>query len=284
VNSALCFLAYAVVAGVTAPRLLDAQTRHGRSARFGVLAWFVAIGTVLASWIAAAAALTRNLHAPVKAVGAAMLLMLIVRVTRSAASHAYRSYRRRRQQLEALALIGSRDHTLGVTVIESPEPLVYCLPGRAPTVVVTTGARAALTPEQLQAVLGHERAHLTGRHSVALAVAYTLARAIPWSRLFRLSADHVANLLEMCADDAAARRSGARTVATALAAMSPMPVPAGAVGAAGGLVLTRARRLYQPASSWSVRRTRLALAMTTAALAAGPFLATIVPFCRRSLW
>jgi Zn-dependent protease with chaperone function len=48
--------------------------------------------------------------------------------------------------------------------------LLYCVPGRLPTIVVTTGALAVLEPEQLAAVLAHERAHLAGRHHLLLAV------------------------------------------------------------------------------------------------------------------
>ena len=51
------------------------------------------------------------------------------------------------------------------------QPAAYCVAGRQPTVILTTGAVQALDPSQLDAVLAHERAHLTGRHHRLLALA-----------------------------------------------------------------------------------------------------------------
>ena len=54
--------------------------------------------------------------------------------------------------------------------LDATRPAVYCVPGRPPTIVLTTGALAVLDTEQLTAVLAHERAHLAGRHHLLLAV------------------------------------------------------------------------------------------------------------------
>lgn len=64
-------------------------------------------------------------------------------------------------------------------VLAATRPAAYCLPGRPPTIVLTTGALAVLDPEQLTAVLAHERAHLAGRHHLLLAVTRSLAAVAP---------------------------------------------------------------------------------------------------------
>lgn len=283
-TEATCLVLYGVTVAGLAPRLLLAQSTAAYAPRLAVAGWFLAVGTVLASWIGAASVLSgvpnllRVIADAVVGVIAARLLLALVTGVRVARG-------RRRWQRDTLAVLGRHDPVLGATVVETAEPMVYCLPGNPATVVVTRGARNALTPRQLGAVLAHERAHLTGRHSVALAAAFACARALPWLRLFRETGRQVAQLLEMCADDAAARRYGRRTVATALSALSPGPVPAAAVGAAGGAVLARAARLCRPRPARRLRYGRmLASTVTVAALAAGPYLAAVLPVCPHPLW
>ena len=105
-------------------------------------------------------------------------------------------------------------------VLDATQPAVYCVPGRPPTIVITTGALAVLGPEQLAVVLAHERAHLAGRHHLLLAVTRSLAAIAPVVPLFARGTAEVARLAEMRADDVAARRGGRRTLLTALLAMS----------------------------------------------------------------
>lgn len=52
--------------------------------------------------------------------------------------------------------------------MEHPSPAAYCLPGLRPRVVVTRGALSAPTGAEVAAVLGHERAHATGRHDLVV--------------------------------------------------------------------------------------------------------------------
>jgi Zn-dependent protease with chaperone function len=176
--------------------------------------------------------------------------------------------------------------------LDATRPAVYCLPGRPPTIVVTTGALAVLEPGQLTAVLAHEHAHLAGRHHLLLAVTRSLAAVAPFVPLFARGAGEVARLAEMRADDAAARRGGPqgrRTLLTALLAMgagvttapaltSAAPVPASSLPASwlpatGGVVATRIRRLAEPPAPSRLARYRLALAALTLALAAAAVLA-----------
>jgi Zn-dependent protease with chaperone function len=283
-NTTVCLAAYGVVVAVLAPRLLVAQAGSGRAPRLGVLGWFVAVATVLLSWLAAAATLYRSEHAALRYLAAITAAAILARLAWSVTVGLVASRRRRRRQRDGLAVLGLRDEHLGVTVVDSPEAMVYCLPGTPETVVVTTGARAVLSPMQLRAVLTHERAHLAGRHAVALAAAYALAKALPWLTLFRRTGEQVAQLLEMCADDVAARRFGSRTVAAALAAMTSRPAPVGAVGATGPQVLARARRLCSEEPAWRRHGGRLAIAVTVTGLAIGPYLAAVLPFCPHPLW
>ena len=68
-------------------------------------------------------------------------------------------------------LVGRPEPSLGAVLVEHSRPVAYCVAGRHPTVILSTGALQALEPAQLSAVLAHERAHLAGRHHRLLALA-----------------------------------------------------------------------------------------------------------------
>lgn len=171
-------------------------------------------------------------------------------------------------------------------VLDATQPAVYCVPGRPPTIVVTTGALAVLEPGQLAAVLAHERAHLAGRHHLLLAVTRSLAAVAPFVPLFARGAGEVARLAEMRADDAAARRGGAQGRRTLLAALLAMgagvttapalasAVPPSWLPATGGVIAIRVRRLADPPAPGRLARYRLALAALTLTIAAA---AVLVP-------
>lgn len=164
--------------------------------------------------------------------------------------------RRRRAHAEALTLLASRDAELGADVVEHDLPAAYCLPGWRSRVVVTRGAVERLSPRELAAVLCHERAHVAQRHHLLIAVAEGLRAAYGFAPLFRAAASELAHLAELAADDAAARRQGRRTVATALLTVATGPVPASALGAAGPRVAERVLRMVA-APEPLARRTRL---------------------------
>jgi Zn-dependent protease with chaperone function len=134
-------------------------------------------------------------------------------------------------------------------VLDATRPAVYCVPGRPAAIVVTTGALAVLGPDQLAAVLAHERAHLAGRHHLLIAATRCLAAAavIP---LFAHGACEVSRLVEMRADDVAALFRGRRALLAALLAMAvgagASQAPTAALAATGGVVATRIRRLAEP--------------------------------------
>jgi Zn-dependent protease with chaperone function len=140
-----------------------------------------------------------------------------------------RAQRRTRAHAEAARITGRRLPVKGAgeggaavvagtvvantVVIDATRPAAYCVPGRPAAIVLTSGALAVLDPGQLTAVLAHERAHLAGRHHLLTALTRGLAATFPAVPLFTRGPAEVARLAEMCADDAAARRSGRPTAA-----------------------------------------------------------------------
>ncbi len=283
-NTAVCLAGYGLLLGVVAPAWLTRVAAGGCAPRLGVTAWLLAGGTVAGSLLAAAAALIRSANLALVVAGWVLLSGAGARAVWAASATRRGIRQRRAAQRQMVAILGEPDLRLGVMMVESAEPLVYCLPAPAATVVVTTGARRALSRAQLRAALAHERAHLAGRHHLLLAIAFAAGRAVPWLPVFALAGPALASLLEMRADDAAARLHGRRTVAGAIAAMGARPAPAGVLGMAGGSALARGMRLCRSEPPWRARAGRLGLAVTVLALSTGPYLAGALPWCPHPLW
>ena len=158
-----------------------------------------------------------------------------------------------------------------VRILDDRRAVAYSVPGWHARVVLSGGLLDLLQPEELRAVIAHERAHVRFRHDLLVlpfqAWATTLGR-IPG---VRRAAAAVTELTEMLADDVAARRSARRVLAAALvkvALAGAVPAPVGATDspqpaaragpdrssptkAAGpastpGSVLRRVRRLCRP--------------------------------------
>ncbi|WP_335933186.1 M56 family metallopeptidase [Streptomyces sp. PTD5-9] len=140
-----------------------------------------------------------------------------------------------------------------LAVLRDSRPDAYALPGRpgAPgRIVVTTGMLRALDPDERDALLAHERAHLAGRHHLFLAAVELSALCHPALRSLRAPMGYA---LERCADEAAAAAVGDRRVAAraigraALAARAaegrPRPRPRVALAAAAGPVPRRVAAL-----------------------------------------
>ena len=277
-NTALCLAGYGLAVTLIAPRWL-AAAGTGRAPRLGILAWVLAMATATGTLLAAAASAIQSSDTAVALPVVAVLGATAGRIGWAGVVTWRQAHTRRAAHGQLVAILGRPDARLGVVMVEADERLVYCLRAPTPTVVVTTGARRALSSRQLQAALAHERAHLSGRHHLLLGVAYALGRAIPWLALFAQAGPALAQLVEMRADDAAARRYGPRTVAAAIAAMGRRPAPAGALGATGPSALARGLRLCTPEPEWQTRIGRLGLAVTVVLLATGPYLFSVLPFC-----
>lgn len=299
---AVCLLLYSFAVAMLAPGVLLRLTRSGTLPRLGVVAWLAAMVSVVASWVTAAAslivALTRYWDQPGRLAsgcfaalrrlvdgGSGALVQAGLFTLAAAAAGAlgilgwrwgrslWRARAHSRGHAERARVIGRRVDGVDAVVVDTPERAAYCVAGRPDTIVVTSAALDALTDRHLQAVLAHERAHLAGRHHHVLAFARALAAAVPRVTLFSKGAREVAMLLEMSADDAAARSHGSQTLLDALLALSAgAPTPHGAVGAAGTEVLARAERLAAPFAARNQWSTRLLLTATTLLIAGGPLI------------
>lgn len=173
-------------------------------------------------------------------------------------------------------LVGHREPALGAVLVEHPEPAAYCVAGRYPTVILTTGALRALDPDQLDAVLAHERAHLAGHHHWLLAMARIGRQVLPFMPLMRNADTQVARLVELHADDAATRACDPGPLAAALVVLATAASPPPALAAAATDTVQRIHRLLGPAEPLGRARRHL-LRATAAALALTPVLVALTP-------
>ena len=137
----------------------------------------------------------------------------------------------------------------GVVVVETSAADAFAVPSGGGAVVITTGLVDALSDDEVQAVLDHERGHLRFRHPWWIQMAEISASFDP---LLRPVVTQVRNAAERHADEYAAQRTDRRTVMTALARTAlvcartgPVP-PSPVVRGTGGDVAARALALSGP--------------------------------------
>jgi len=300
VNAAVGLLVYSLVVVVAGPPLLRRLTRSGHVPRLDVVAWLTAIASVLITWIAAAVAavldvlghwnhghfvaaclaklfgvaagdagmVPRAALITIAVAAAVVAAATVIRLTRTL----MRIRKRAQRHAQAVRIVGRRTDEHDVVILDAPEPAAYCVSGRPPAIVVTTAAVGALDERQLHAVVAHERAHLSGHHAHIVATLRSLAAALPRITLITEGADQVSQLLEMCADDVAARRHGRGALLSGLLALSGV-TPAGALGAADVAVVARAQRLAAPDAQPALARSRAALTGIVTVMATGPLVA-----------
>ncbi|HEU5265210.1 MAG TPA: M56 family metallopeptidase [Jatrophihabitans sp.] len=189
--------------------------------------------------------------------------------------------RERFRQRTLIKMCGEQPSAAHPVILDQPQPAAYCLGGRDRTVVVTRGAVDLLTAPQLAAVLAHEHAHLGARHHRTLAVAALARSVLPELPLVRDLPHGVHCLLEMHADDVAARSHDPETLATALVAVASATAPAGslpsaALAAADTEAIARIRRLLVPPRSLTGLGRR-SLRAAVAAFALVPVLLALTP-------
>ncbi|MFC4052788.1 M56 family metallopeptidase [Actinomadura syzygii] len=292
----LGLIATAVLLGCSAGPVLDRLGRSAARPGTAIACW---VGAVTGTFIACAGVVAAALLSPpapghgllewlrdclphhggkaiVTAAAASLVLLAACgfRVARGL-PRLRRTVRHRRRHREMLRLVASEDERHGdVLVLDHPVPVAYSLPARRRAIVVSTGTRDALTPAEFDAVLVHERAHLRQRHH-ALLLMLDLAHAVlPWPPTIRRAKRTLPLLLEMAADDAAARACGGRTLVGALRRLAAAPGVAGALGAASpdaGALAERVLRLESAGTGGPRRAARAAAsafaASTFAALA-----------------
>ena len=298
-TSALWLLLYGGVLTWLSPPLLTRMTRTGVTPHMGIAAWLTALGAALMAWTGAVALLAvaavnglkdssavtlclelfgLSEHTPLPGrLGSVALIVTAVcvsavvigRVGRSVIGLRARSHEHAREA----RMVGRPTDRPDVVIVDAHRPAAYCVTGRPNAIVITTGALDTLDRFQLAAVLAHEDAHITGHHHQLLMVLRGLATSLPRLPLFRSGAEAVAELLEMCADDTAARRCGTRPLLAGLLALAGQrPSPADGLAAAGTAVLARTLRLADPARPGMQWCQRIALAATMLSTISAPAL------------
>ncbi|MEU6893013.1 M48 family metalloprotease [Streptomyces sp. NPDC046557] len=252
--------------------------------------WLAALGGLLLTGALGVSALARLGHLihpldvappaladPAAALAVGALSLCAYGITRSVLRQ-LRHYRRAREQVRGAAEAGD------LSILDRPDPDAYALPGNPGRVVVTSGMLRALDGPEREALLAHERAHLSGRHHWFLAAADLAARCHPALRAVR---DAIALAAERVADEAAAAATGDRRLtarAIGRAALAGQghghgrggaavgARPAFAARAVGGPVPQRVRALLHPPAARPLAAA--AAACLLMALAAGTTVTT----------
>ena len=116
----------------------------------------------------------------------------------------------------AVRLPGELVDGVRVSLLSSAAYAAGCAPGRHAHVVVTTALRALLDHDELRSVVAHESAHLHAGHRFLLGIAHLQARGLAGSACAAETDRSVRLLVELVADDRAARRCGPEVTASAL--------------------------------------------------------------------
>ncbi|MGW6503375.1 M56 family metallopeptidase [Nonomuraea angiospora] len=303
-TAAIVLAAYAVGAGCTLHLLIERALWLNRAPRAAITVWLAAAGSVVMSAMLAGIELAFPTHAFGDELAAFVTacadalsghpstptprpLVVLAGLTATGGTAARLAYctmsvliggwRGRRAHRSALLLVGRRHRELGALVVEHDEPAAYCVPGRESLIVITRGALNGLHPSQVRAMIAHERAHLDGHHHLVLAAAQAIARMVPRLPLFARLRQEIPRLVEILADDAAAREHGRDTVATALVAVARASTPAGALGAGGDTAVARVVRLLSPAPAPLGTGQRLLAALGVTGLLTGPAAVLLLP-------
>jgi beta-lactamase regulating signal transducer with metallopeptidase domain len=197
-------------------------------------------------------------------------LLVVAALVGVQVASSWQCHRGRARHRHLLQLVAAHDADRDVHVLDHPAVAAYYLPGRSGCVVISRGALRTLTPDELAAVLAHERAHARYRHHLALAPFHALRRATPF-RPVAAMANRMALLVEMCADDDAVRRVGSGPLLSALRTLRTLhrhgahpDTPPDALAAAATALDHRIERL----ADRPPRRRAGRLVATTAVLAA----------------
>jgi Zn-dependent protease with chaperone function len=302
VTVAVILLVYAAGAGTAGSRLLGRARWAVRAPLLGIViclvaAWSVvaalglagltlavhasALGGVLSHLIGACVLRLRDVYATpggatVAGLGLTLAGAVLARTALAALTHLRAVRRQAMQHAQTARLVGRPDPDLGATLVDHAQPAAYCVAGPYPTVIVTTAALQALDPEQLDAVLAHERAHLASHHHRLLAIARIGRQVLPFVPLMRVADTQITRLVEMHADDKATAGRGTRPLATALVVLAAAAGPAPGLAAAATDAVQRIHRLLRPAEPLSRLRRQL-LGAGAAVLALTPVLLALTP-------
>jgi len=222
---AAAMLIGAVALALVAPMVLGGGRWQVFRPRLALILWFsslalgvaLGVGAFAVTVAVAAAGADTSLLATIGAWGAVLLVAAVVGLASGMSEPLVDSYRRSLRRLTPVAT--SREDRAAFTLVrfESEAPVAVAVPGRRPEILVSSAMERALTTAQLRAVLAHEYAHLRGRHGLLVRVAELnsacLPRFVPAGERLRRAA---VMLVELVADDVAARQAGSAQLAVAL--------------------------------------------------------------------
>jgi Zn-dependent protease with chaperone function len=202
--------ASAMIAGIGAGLCLAAERYHrGFVSGIAALDEGVTDGHPL-SGLGVPDALGLTLAADLGIVLLSLLLFVTVRTAMARARH--------RQLLTLLST--KRSAPSGTVMLDHPSAVAYCLPGLRPRIVISAGTVHLLDRHELAAVIEHERGHANEHHGLVMLPLAGFSDLFRWVPYARLAPQAVAGLLEMAADDYAAREHSPNALVSALVAMS----------------------------------------------------------------
>ena len=217
---------------------------------------------------------------------AAVLALELLGVLLLSGVRTARTRRRHRALLELVVRPGTSSPEAETLLLDHPAPVAFCIPGVRPLLVLSSGMVEELDGAQVDAVIAHERAHLTEHHHLLLLPFLAWRAALPVLPAADRAHDAVRDLVEMRADDVAlgslSGRDPRRTLAEAIVAVAAGAggqLPAGALAVTGGAVAERVRRLLAPArplpaaARWAALACALALLLVPTVLLVLPAIA-----------
>ena len=177
--TAIALMGYAVTIGTLGVAALRRARWPERAPRLGIMAWQVLSASILGAltFASLSVAVPRGvfsidfadlLHACVTALqaqyvapggrlvhtlAAAVGLALLARAGCLLGTGLVAARRTRARHLADVRLLARASHRLGALIVDHPSALAYCLPGRDSAVVLTSGALATLTEDELRALL-----------------------------------------------------------------------------------------------------------------------------------
>lgn len=198
------------------------------------LALFAATANVRWDWpsLAALIAACRSFALPDATATSVMALVLgsgAFAVLALAARSAVRQLAASRRYLESLNVVGPTPcETPRTFVYRDDTPQAFCAGLLRPRIFVSSAAMHALTRDELEAVLAHERHHARCRDPLRLLFARTVSDALFFLPGMREIASRYAALAEVAADGAAVRANGGsrQTLAAALLTFESAASPA----------------------------------------------------------
>jgi Zn-dependent protease with chaperone function len=233
ISAGLGFAAVAVLLAGPVPVLLAHSAWPSRRPGIAVIVWQLvglAGGVALLGTELSFAVRPERLsgHGPVVggpgwAAATAFLLTVVwlVAVLIRSSVRVARARRRHRDLLDVLADRDRKPIAADVQVLVGAAARAWSLPGRPARIVLTDAVCACLPPDELDAVVAHERAHLRQHHDLVIQPFVAWRNSFPFLGSARSALAAVVQLTEFLADDAAARQHGPAPVARALQVLQP---------------------------------------------------------------